>query len=669
MYEPAMSYYSLPALAVDSSELATIQSNVLAIMLQKLGISSKLPTAIRHGPVDVGGVALTDLRTETGIEAIKLLRNNVYANIEVGKLLQLNMSYSQREAGIGYPLLERLTTYISYLTPTWITSVRHFLSLHCLTITCTDQPPVRLRTKADQFIMAPEHLVCYSAKQQLDINLVRMFLQATSLYDLSAGTDGKTTQSEFLKGERPGDFVADSGWPCQQVPTGPQCRLWKDFISTNFIRYPPYWKTPLGSLLPLDSYSNMSSNPLATPLPPTKYASLKQFLKAIPRFYNRLLSFYEQLATDVQVFCAFLSRRRLEIISDGSLEYQSLGTFGWKIITNKEVVLFHRTGPVGGPPETASSARSELGGYAAPLLLIAAIARFWGRRHRCQYRWIVDSQAAISNVILVTRRGSTPFCQLNNTDYLTLIYSLQTELRRRPKITWVKGHQDQDIEYSKLSRDARNNVDVDHLASTHTSQHRLAPSQSIPHQPLMRVSITAGGVRMVGNFDAHIRYHINGSPLRVYMQRRFQWSDTTWDLVDLFHFRAHICSLQPSQQITHMKLVHDQQPVGIRLLQRAPVKDPTIALCPCCDTHTETQRHLLRCPSNPELSPLTCSFSQNLHASESYAFFYLIIAGILQWLQSDLDPTPVDLRGYPSHMHEAIKRHGQSRQQSGGGWP
>ena len=166
MYEPAMRY-SLPALAVDSSELAPIQSNVLASMLQKLGISSKLPTAIRHCPIDMGGVALMDLRTETGIEAIKLLRNNVYANSEVGKLLQLNMSYSQREAGIGHPLLERPSLYVSYLTPTWITSVRHFLSLHCLTITCTDQPPVQLRTKMDQFIMDPAHLVRYSKNNSL----------------------------------------------------------------------------------------------------------------------------------------------------------------------------------------------------------------------------------------------------------------------------------------------------------------------------------------------------------------------------------------------------------------------------------------------------------------------------------------------------------------------
>ena len=268
----------------------------------------------------------------------------------------------------------------------------------------------------------------------------------------------------------------------------------------------------------------------------------------------------------------------------------------------------------------------------------------------------MDSHAAISKVILVTRRGSVPSCQLNNSDYLTLISSLQSELRQRPQITWVKGHQDQTVPYANLSCNTRHNVDVDRLAATHLTKNRLYPSQTIPHLPLMRVSITAGRVRLVGNYDDHIRYHINGSPLRAYMQRRFHWSDSTWDLIDHFQFGAHFRSLQPRQQITHMKFVHDQQPIGIRLLHRAPIKDPAIALCPCCRTHSETQRHLLRCLSNPpEVSSLLGAFTRALHTSESHSFFYLIIAGITHWIRSDEDSIPVDLRGYPSHMHYAIQ--------------
>jgi hypothetical protein len=50
MYAPAMRYV-LPALAVDEEELAQVQTQVLASILQKLGYSSKTPTAIRHGPI------------------------------------------------------------------------------------------------------------------------------------------------------------------------------------------------------------------------------------------------------------------------------------------------------------------------------------------------------------------------------------------------------------------------------------------------------------------------------------------------------------------------------------------------------------------------------------------------------------------------------------------
>ena len=54
MYGPAMRY-SLPAVAVDEEELETIQTKILPIIVQKLGHSSKLPTAIRHGPTEMGG--------------------------------------------------------------------------------------------------------------------------------------------------------------------------------------------------------------------------------------------------------------------------------------------------------------------------------------------------------------------------------------------------------------------------------------------------------------------------------------------------------------------------------------------------------------------------------------------------------------------------------------
>jgi hypothetical protein len=122
MYAPAMRYV-LPCLAIDEEELEPIQTKVLKSMLQKLGYSSKLPTAIRHGPPELGGLALFDLRTELGISSLKNMRDAIYSHAEAGKLMILNVKYLQIESGISVLILEHPGIPISYLTPTWITSI------------------------------------------------------------------------------------------------------------------------------------------------------------------------------------------------------------------------------------------------------------------------------------------------------------------------------------------------------------------------------------------------------------------------------------------------------------------------------------------------------------------------------------------------------------------
>ena len=58
-------------MAVNEEDLKPVQSKIIAIMLQKLGVACTLPTKIRHGPSEMGGLALMDLQTESGIESIK----------------------------------------------------------------------------------------------------------------------------------------------------------------------------------------------------------------------------------------------------------------------------------------------------------------------------------------------------------------------------------------------------------------------------------------------------------------------------------------------------------------------------------------------------------------------------------------------------------------------
>ena len=47
---------------------------------------------------------------------------------------------------------------------------------------------------------------------------------------------------------------------------------------------------------------------------------------------------------------------------------------------------------INGPTDVGSSTRSELGGFTgAPLILIQAISRYWGLKHRCKFYWIREN--------------------------------------------------------------------------------------------------------------------------------------------------------------------------------------------------------------------------------------------------------------------------------------
>ena len=193
----------------------------------------------RHGPIEFGGIALTGLRTELGISAIKYLRNAIYTQSATGTLILATLKHLQQEAGIGEHLLEHPQLHLSYLTPTWLTSVRQYMSNHNITITVTDVLNTTLTRTGDSFIMVPSHLTRFTAPQQRDINLVRLHLQATLLSDMAEPKGKRIVLSHFLEGERAPNFQSTAKWPRQPPPTKTQKRVWLEYISTSFLRYPP----------------------------------------------------------------------------------------------------------------------------------------------------------------------------------------------------------------------------------------------------------------------------------------------------------------------------------------------------------------------------------------------------------------------------------------------
>jgi hypothetical protein len=236
---------------------------------------------------------IADLRTETGIARIKYMFNAVYRRSEAGRLILLSLKTQQIESGIDQPLLEYPDTNILYLTPTWLTSLRKFLGNHQIRIFITNIYRSHRKGHYDDTIMNQTLLTRYTISQQLDINRVRLYLQAFRLSDLQDPTDSTLICAFSLNGKRSPQFVTNSAWPQQPHVTAKQQRLWKKYITSNFIRYDRKWR---------NSPSEIHPSQLQAPHPktPTSYHTLEDYLRSLDKWLQRLLSDYTQEATDTR---------------------------------------------------------------------------------------------------------------------------------------------------------------------------------------------------------------------------------------------------------------------------------------------------------------------------------------------------------------------------------
>lgn len=358
----------------------------------------------------------------------------------------------------------------------------------------------------------------------------------------------------------------------------------------------------------------------------------------MPRWHRRLTQHYEQVANDVQIWKAFRRRDRfVEIATDGGLS-NDVGTFGWKIVTvlpnQTDVTLFKGSGFIDGPTEVGSSTRSELGGFTAPLMVATALARFWGIRHKCQFRWYTDSKSAISKVRMFSTKGK-PRHYPDNSDYVMVIQELLRELKQPLTPLWVKGHQDEERPYNELSREAKLNVDVDELATNHTHHHTTAkPMRRIDHLPCQLISLKINGQRFPSHWDTNLRWTINGSYMKNYVKEKHGWDEATWNTIDFGFVKDYCTSAKSGTKYKWFKFMHNLQSVGERNQKmNRSAAEVNISLCPCCYQQTETQQHMILCELNPkrpealrELSTGGSSYKEN------HNFTMAMTDCIEQWL-------------------------------------
>jgi hypothetical protein len=692
--------FPLPTLATDEENLEPVQTPIISPLLQKLGYNRNMPREVVFGPKTLGGINLFNLKTEYGVEAISFLQDSLYRRDDVGIMLLISIQTSQLEAGISTPLLSAPHIYIPYLTPTWVLSVRQFMYNHGLSLRVTETLKLTPTCPDDACIMDVALSLTLTQQELQTINLVRMYFQVVFISDIAAGC-GTQVHEAFYTKHCPLDRASTLTWPRQPLITEQQLRRWTNFLElqitrtgSRFLRNPlskpgpsqhmkwiygtdinrsiiydtkthqcarvtgvrrnhgtigTWWSSVAQphKLLPVSLAGTRIRFHDNTPMHPPKvsapnFHSFTDYCGSLSAGEQELLhqSNVHVSITDLNIALRH-RKRKLYLATDGGLKHYN-GTYAWRLLDHKKRLLANGGGHVHGNSHEMSSLRSELGGIAAPLLWLYHYQIFSGIITKGRLVWFCDSKSALKKIVGIrnTHRYHLP-------DHADLLYWISLSLkgiRCRITGTWVKSHQDDTKPFEDLSFAAQQNVLVDIAASD-------IMEQSTSHDNTAAVlalgsTLYIQGHRVASHARDQLHMHIDGYPLRRYLQRHNRWNQNVFDSIDWPAFTRHIRPYQGARHRRRVQFIHRWNNTGLQKakLTKTLVDDhlsAAIAICPCCKSEPETHDHLFFCTA---LAAKRHSLRQYLQASHGNTATHTGQAAFQQciqaWLRGDTPTQP-----------------------------
>jgi hypothetical protein len=707
-YVPMMRYV-LPTLAVDEECLEQVQRPVIGPFLNHLGYNRNMPRAVVFGPKHHGGIGLYDMRTEMGVETITMLQESLYRMDSVGEMIVISLKHSQLEGGIPSPLLEDTQTFLPYLTPTWVLSIRQFLYMHQIQIKVTSLLPLSLTASNDEFIMeAAVSQGGHTDSDLRDINLVRLHLQVITLADIT-NRCGKQISLDAWNGKSLTDRSSTYSWPRQPHVVPRQLRSWRRFLRTTFLtgtstylrrplrdftpshlrwrfHYSPIteylydtttgmcsptshirrhrgqyglWRTTLA--LPrdkhpatIDSQRHIFHFQISDPELPRQHSYPKDFQD----YCSTLEPLEQQLLEPVQFHAPqsdiqqALTRRHhdLTLATDGGLK-ELRGSFGFRLLDNKRRLLVTGAGSISGGINELSSLRAELFGITSPMRWLYHYQIYTGVIAHGTIHWISDSKSAIANTEPLKR---TPRYRIpDNADIIAYLQDSLRHTRVKLQGEWERSHQDSNSTFDDLPFSAQQNVLADGMATQALSFNVHLPTC---HVPSLGCSLVIDGHIVVGHAKRQIRDHINTYLLREYIATSNGWSANTRSKVNWSCFGQHLRHLKGPSHRRRLQFIYRWNNTGLqkgRLVQDDELRT-TAQRCPACHAATECHDHLFFCIVLKERRDELSSCLEFEKPNAVHVGLQTLSLCIKVWLNNS-DPMQITLSQLPSHIRPYVQ--------------
>ena len=216
--------YPLAVVTFDDQQCNKLDKALQQAFIQKVGVSSKFPTAPRTMPTKFSGLGFPHTMSLMVDVHIRIFLTEITKHTMVGELLQGIIEFHQIEIGTGTPIFDLdFDKYHHLVTETWITHLWKLCSQHNIamkvykTTTIPLAFPV-LNRQNDRYltemVLALPHV---TKKEQVQFNTMYKHLQVLTLADITTG-DGTQITVSAKEGKRDKCRTSQYKWP-KEAPT------------------------------------------------------------------------------------------------------------------------------------------------------------------------------------------------------------------------------------------------------------------------------------------------------------------------------------------------------------------------------------------------------------------------------------------------------------------
>jgi hypothetical protein len=248
--------YPLVALTLTETQCKNIERPLLQQLLKSIGFSKSFPRVVLNGPTDSQGMGRRSIYYVMGeIQTAALLQHYSEDSL-TGSMLHASLQRHNLELGTGVSMFQSsYSKYSSLATDTWLKHNWTFQHRSNIDIEIAAPCPV-IRREHDRFLVPVFWDMGYRKSQLMALNRCRLFLQVSTISDLSSG-DGKSIMECFWNGKRNNYTTSPYKWPGCGDPSTQDWVVWRSALLTLFSDNPTsracrQLRLPLGNWLGAD---------------------------------------------------------------------------------------------------------------------------------------------------------------------------------------------------------------------------------------------------------------------------------------------------------------------------------------------------------------------------------------------------------------------------------